>query len=162
MYGLNIHDSSSYAMPCPCRYFIILYNSMFVAVCYVDGMEIFLLELRDEVREGDWTSFTALSSQTGHTQQRHKNNLGPCSGEYGFCLGQNTKKSKQIFPEKKLHSPSPNFHIHVYVSDYIFPRSACLFCCRTDPGNINVYKSFTETCMCKLELRPRNSFSGNT
>ncbi len=29
----------------------------------------------------------------------------------------NTKNSKQIFPEKKLRGHSPNFHIHVSVSD---------------------------------------------
>ncbi len=38
----------------------------------------------------------------------------------------NTENSKQIFPEKELCGHSPNFHIHVSVSDlYIFPdRSA--------------------------------------
>jgi hypothetical protein len=35
-------------MPCPCQYFIIPYNSVFVTVCYFYATEIFLLELRDE------------------------------------------------------------------------------------------------------------------
>jgi hypothetical protein len=29
----------------------------------------------------------------------------------------NTVYSKQIFPEKELRDHSPNFHIHVFVSD---------------------------------------------
>ncbi len=36
-----------------------------------------------------------------------------------------------LFPEKELHGISPNFHIHVSVSDqqYIFPRPVHLFSC---------------------------------
>ncbi len=34
-----------------------------------------------------------------------------------------------VFPEKKLHGLSHNFHIHVSVSDYIFPRSVHIFSC---------------------------------
>jgi hypothetical protein len=33
----------------------------------------------------------------------------------------NTENSNQIFPEKELHDNSPNFHIHVYVSDLYIP-----------------------------------------
>jgi hypothetical protein len=33
-----------------------------------------------------------------------------------------TEKLKQIFPEKELRSLSPNFHIHVSVSDLYIPR----------------------------------------
>jgi hypothetical protein len=33
----------------------------------------------------------------------------------------NTENSKQIFPEKELHGHSPNFHIHVSVSDLYIP-----------------------------------------
>jgi hypothetical protein len=33
----------------------------------------------------------------------------------------NTKNSKQIFPETELREPSPNFHIHVSVSDLYIP-----------------------------------------
>jgi hypothetical protein len=35
--------------------------------------------------------------------------------------GTNTKNSKQKFPEKKLRGHSPNFHIHVSVSDLYIP-----------------------------------------
>ncbi len=37
-------------------------------------------------------------------------------------LRHNTENSKQIFPEKELRSLSPNFHIHVSVSDLYIPR----------------------------------------
>ncbi len=49
----------------------------------------------------------------------------------------NTENSKQIFPEKQLLGLSPNFHIHVSVSDYIFPRIGLpIFCCRNICGPI--------------------------
>ncbi len=68
----------------------------------------------------------------------------------------NTENLNQIFPEKELRSLlSPNFHIHVSVSDlYIFPQSVCLFGYRkiwwTDPG---IYKSLTDTRMWELGQR---------
>jgi hypothetical protein len=34
----------------------------------------------------------------------------------------NTENTKQIFPEKELCGLSPNFHIHVSVSDLYIPR----------------------------------------
>ncbi len=34
----------------------------------------------------------------------------------------NTENSKQIFPEKELRGLSPNFHIHMPVSDLYIPR----------------------------------------
>jgi hypothetical protein len=43
------------------------------------------------------------------------------------CIHGNIKFFKQIFPEKELHGLSPNFHIHVSVSDlyvYSHDRSA--------------------------------------
>ncbi len=33
----------------------------------------------------------------------------------------NTENLKQIFPEKELRGLSPNFHIHVFVSDLYIP-----------------------------------------
>ncbi len=35
---------------------------------------------------------------------------------------QNTEISKQIFPEKEYRGLSPNFQIHVSVSDFYIPR----------------------------------------
>ncbi len=61
----------------------------------------------------------------------------------------NTKNSKQIFPEKELHGLSPNFHIHVYVSDICIniPTIGLPILLQenmwTDPGN-TVFKSLTE------------------
>jgi hypothetical protein len=50
----------------------------------------------------------------------------------------NTENSKQIFPEKELHSLSPNFHIHVSVSDLYSSTIGLsnLFCCRKICGPI--------------------------
>ncbi len=46
---------------------------------------------------------------------------------------------------------------------YIFPWSVRLFCLRKICAPIlGIYKSLTDTWMWKLEIRPRNSFSGNT
>ncbi len=45
-----------------------------------------------------------MESVMQHTLQRH-----------------NTENSKQIFPEKELHGHSPNFHIHVSMSDLYIP-----------------------------------------
>ncbi len=71
--------------------------------------------------------------------------------------------SNQIYSQSCL---SPNFHIHVSVSDlqYIFPRrSDCLFRCRKICGPIlGIYKSLTDTRLWKLGLRQRSSFSGKT
>jgi hypothetical protein len=63
-----------------------------------------------------------------------------------------TKNLKNMFPEKELRGHSPNSCIHVYVCDYMFPQSVCLyiFCCRKIGGPIvGLYKS-------------RSSFSVNT
>ncbi len=52
----------------------------------------------------------------------------------------NTENSKQIFQEKELHGLSPNFHIHVSVSDLyittIFLPILQQENMWTDPGNI--------------------------
>jgi hypothetical protein len=59
-----------------------------------------------------------------------------------------TENSKHIFPEKQLRGHSPNFHIHVSVSDLYIPtidlpillqENMC-----TDPDNI-LNKSLTDT-----------------
>ncbi len=57
----------------------------------------------------------------------------------------NNENSKQIFLEKELRGLSPNFHIHVSVSD-LFPGSVCLLRCRKICEPIlGIYKSVTET-----------------
>ncbi len=53
-------------------------------------------------------------------------------GSHGTLQRQNAENLKQIFPEKEYRGLSPNFHIHVSVSElqYIFQRWVCLFCWR--------------------------------
>ncbi len=52
----------------------------------------------------------------------------------------NAENSLQIFPEKELRGHSPNFHIHVSVSDLYIPRIDLPILLQenmwTDPGNI--------------------------
>ncbi len=52
----------------------------------------------------------------------------------------NNENSKQIFTEKELRGLSPNFYIHVSVSDYYIPMIGLLILLqenmRIDPGNI--------------------------
>jgi hypothetical protein len=57
----------------------------------------------------------------------------------------NIENSKNIFPEKELRGHSPNFHIHVSVSDLYIPAIDHIQLQEsmwTDPGNI---KSLTAT-----------------
>ncbi len=60
----------------------------------------------------------------------------------------NTENSKQIFPEKELCGLSPNFHIHVSVSEFYDPRIGLPILLQknicTDPGNIYIaYRHMT-------------------
>ncbi len=68
-----------------------------------------------------------------------------------------------VFPEQELWGLSPNFHIHVSVSDlYIHRNGPHIFRLQnrqTDHGN-SVYTSLKDTWMWKLGLSLRNSFSG--
>jgi hypothetical protein len=67
------------------------------------------------------SSYYIVSSR--HTLQRHNN-----------------ENSKQIFPEKELRGLSPNFRIHVFVSDLYIPMIGLPILLQenmwTDPGNI--------------------------
>ncbi len=69
-----------------------------------------------------------------------------------------------VFPEKELRGLSPNFHIHVSVSDlYIskIPRFHIFSCSRIGRPVVGIYKSLTDIWMWKLGLRLHSSFSGN-
>ncbi len=73
------------------------------------------------------------------------------------------RKFETTFPRKGIVRFIPNFHIHVSVSDFIYPGSVCLFSfTRIGDPIVGIYKSLIDTCMWKLGLRPRNSFSVNT
>jgi hypothetical protein len=54
--------------------------------------------------------------------------------------GHNTENAKQIFPEKELRGLSPNFHIHVSVTELYISRIGLPILLQenmwTDPGNI--------------------------
>ena len=76
----------------------------------------------------------------------------------------NTENSKQIFPEKELRALSPNFHIHVFVSDlYVYITAVGLPNLQQEICGpiLGIYKSLTDTSMWKLGLRPRNSQKRN-
>ncbi len=62
------------------------------------------------------------------------------------------RKFEANIPRKGIARPQSQFHIHVLVSDYIFPRSVCL-----DWSWEYIYKLLTDTWMWQLGLRPRNS-----
>jgi hypothetical protein len=71
---------------------------------------------------------------------------------------QNAENSIQIFPEKEYRGPSPNFHIHMSVSELYIPSMGLPFLLEEICGPIlRIYKSLTDTWMWKLGLRPRNS-----
>jgi hypothetical protein len=58
----------------------------------------------------------------------------------------NTKNWKQIFPEKELRSQSPNFHIHVSVSDLYIPMIDLPIMLQEICGPIlGIYKSLRDT-----------------
>jgi hypothetical protein len=49
-----------------------------------------------------------------------------------------TENSKQLFPEKELSSLSPNFHIHVSVSDLYIPRIGPHISCSRIGRHMNI------------------------
>ena len=59
---------------------------------------------------------------------------------------QNTEISKQIFPEEEYRGLSPNFHIHVSVSDLYISTIGLPFLLKEICGLIlGTYKSLTDT-----------------
>jgi hypothetical protein len=73
-------------------------------------------------------------------------------------------KIRNKFSQKKKCAASvPMFTFMCLWAICIFPWSVCLFCCRKICRLIlGIYKSFTDTWMWKLGLRPRNSQKRNT
>jgi hypothetical protein len=58
----------------------------------------------------------------------------------------NTEILKQIFPEKELRGHSPNFHIHVSVSDLYIPTIDLPILLQAICGQIlRIYKSLIDT-----------------
>jgi hypothetical protein len=59
---------------------------------------------------------------------------------------QNAENLKQIFPEKECRGLSPNFHIHVSVSELYIPTIGLPFLLEEICGPIlGIYKSLTDT-----------------
>ncbi len=78
------------------------------------------------------------------------------------CKDKMPEYLKQIFPEKEYRGLSPNFHIHVSVSEFYIPTKGLPFLLEEICGPIlGIYKSLTDTCMWKLGLRTRNSQKRN-
>jgi hypothetical protein len=58
----------------------------------------------------------------------------------------NAENLKQIFPEKEYHGLSPNFHIHVSVSELYIPTMELPFLLEETCGPIlGIYKSLKDT-----------------
>ncbi len=56
------------------------------------------------------------------------------------------RKFEQIFPEKEYRGLSPNFHIHVSLSELYIPTMGLLFLLEEICGPIlGIYKSLTDT-----------------
>ncbi len=67
-----------------------------------------------------------------------------------------------IFHFWELRGLSPNFHIHVSVSDLYIPMIVPhISSSRIGRPIVGIYKSLTDTWRWKLGLRPQYSFSGN-
>jgi hypothetical protein len=64
---------------------------------------------------------------------------------------QNAENLKQIFPEKEYRGLSPNFHIHVSLSELYIPTMGLPFLLEKICGPIlGIYKSLTDTRMWKI------------
>jgi hypothetical protein len=64
----------------------------------------------------------------------------------GTLQRKNAEILKQIFPEKEYRGLSPNFHIHVSVSELYIPTMELAFLLEEICGPIlGIYKSLTDT-----------------
>ncbi len=83
---------------------------------------------------------------------------GICSTVYTYC----NENPIYVFLFWELRDLSPDFHIHVSVSDLYIPGIGP-YISRSRIGRtiVVIYKSLTDTWMWKLGLWSRNSFSGN-
>ncbi len=85
-----------------------------------------------------------------------------CLHSHFIKQGTLQRKSNLCIPFLGLRGLSPNFHIHVSVSDWYIPRiRPHISCSRIGRLIVGIYKSFTDTWMWKSGLWPRNPFSGN-
>jgi hypothetical protein len=83
-----------------------------------------------------------LGSLLGNQAQKENGNLRKilCTAKTKF------QNLKQIFPEKEYRGLSPNFHIHVSVSELYIPTMGLPFLLEEICGQIlGIYKSLTDT-----------------
>ncbi len=82
--------------------------------------------------------------------------------QWNISLEHCNGNSVYIFLFWELCGLSPNFHIHVSVSDLYIPRiGPHISSSRKGRPIMGIYNSLTDTWMWKLGLGPRYSFSGN-
>ncbi len=104
-----------------------------------------------------------LQEHLGTFYRRYNKKLHADSG-LAFSVGVPTLQRNRTYvhPEKKLHGLSPNFHIHVSVSDYMYiPTSGppIFLLQRRDRPIVVIYLSLIDTRM--YGLRARSFISGN-
>jgi hypothetical protein len=69
----------------------------------------------------------------------------PLGAAKAHCKEKNAENLKQIFPEKEYRDLSPNFHIHVSVSELYIPTMELPFLLEEICGPIlGIYKSLTD------------------
>ncbi len=98
-------------------------------------------------------SFCACCLSTSWTVMRGGGwlSIAHCNGNFVY-----------IFLFWELRGLSPNFYIHVSVSDLYIPRiGPHISSSRKGRLIVGIYNSLTDTWMWKLGVRPRYSFSGN-
>ena len=102
-------------------------------------------ELRVSCRAGGTRCSTAHQSPPSCSHRPIDNVVFIKKGKY-TQRRTNTKNSKQIFPEKELRGHSPNFRIHVSVSDLYIPMIHLPILLQEIWGPIlGIYKSLTDT-----------------
>jgi hypothetical protein len=75
----------------------------------------------------------------------HDRSANADAGKYALQR-KNAENLKQIFPEKEYRGLSPNFHIHVSVSELYIPTMGLPFLLKEICGQIlGKYKSLTDT-----------------
>jgi hypothetical protein len=71
------------------------------------------------------------------------------SASWAALQRHNTENSKQLFPEKELRGLSPNFHIHVSVSDLYIPRIGLLILLQENLDGFWAYINRSQTHKCE-------------
>jgi hypothetical protein len=98
-------------------------RDLFDARCLLQKLPINLAVLsgnRNTLKNGQWQN-QKINKHRLSVYQANQSAIFPSPLIYKQLQRTNTENLKQIFPEKKLRGHSPNFHIHVSVSDLYIP-----------------------------------------